>query len=111
MFHDTINQFSPLFNPQELTERLVEAAEDGRIEKVKEILSTENGEKCINEAVDYKTAIEAAAENGHFDVVECLFQNGAELRKAVKLAEGKGHEGIVALLKDHWVSFSCLIAY
>jgi ankyrin repeat protein len=85
--------------------RLIQAAEDGRLDLVQTLLKAgaDPNAKCE----DGFTVLMWAAARGHVEVVKALLQSGAELnartrrgRTASDIANQERHDDVVALLRE-----------
>ena len=68
-------------------EDMVNAAVTGDVGKVQQLL--DEGACGVDDQFNGKTALVAAAQNGHLDVVHVLIQYNASLEKAVSLCACK----------------------
>ena len=101
--------FGPLFSPFEETyeDTLYSAARDGDLAMVKYHLSEGVDVNTRYNKTSPRTALNAAAINGHLDVVELLLDNGANFTRVVRgdapaltAAARHGHTDIVRLLLE-----------
>ncbi|XP_049843535.1 ankyrin repeat and protein kinase domain-containing protein 1-like [Schistocerca gregaria] len=88
---------------EEKGRRLIQAAEQGSVEKVRLLLKAGAGVGAVEEG--NWTALHCAAERGHVEVVRCLIDGGAEVDARTKwqhtplhLAAICGHTDVVRLL-------------
>ena len=72
-------------------EDLVNAAATGDVGKVEQLL--EGGACGVDDKFEGKTALQAAAQNGHLDIVHVLTQYNASLEESVSRWRGGGGEG------------------
>ncbi|MCX5470025.1 ankyrin repeat domain-containing protein [Acinetobacter nematophilus] len=100
-----LNSFSPIPKDDEelYLPELVYAASLGDIEQVEQLLSQGIDPNQTDE--EGYSALQAAAENDHLEIVKCLVNKGADTHykaqyTALELAEMAGNEKIVVYLKN-----------
>lgn len=67
----------------DLNEELVKAAATGDSQKVEEILK--KGEVDVNGVFAGHTALQAASQNGHLEVIHILLRNNAQVEKEASI--------------------------
>lgn len=92
--------------PQRREKGLIRAAEDGRLDLVRNLL--EAGANPNAKSDGDVTVLIWAAARGHLEVVKALLESGAEPnartrrgRTAVDIATQEGHDNVVALLREN----------
>ncbi len=91
--------------PQRREKELIQAAEDGRLDLVGELLQA--GGNPNAKTYGDVTVLMWAAARGHIEVIKMLLESGAEPnartrkgRTAVDIAVQEGHESVAALLRE-----------
>ena len=73
-------------------EELVKGSSNGDMVRVEQLLE---GEACgVDDQFNGRTALQAAAQNGHIDVVRTLIYFKANLEEEVKGRRGRGGGGV-----------------
>ena len=92
--------------PQRREKGLIRAAEDGRLDLVRNLL--EAGANPNAKSDGDVTVLIWAAARGHVEVVKVLLQSGAEPnartrkgRTAIEIAMQEGHDHVAALLREN----------
>ena len=92
--------------PQRRENRLIQAAEDGRLDLVRNLLQA--GASANAKSDGDVTVLMWAAARGHVEVVKVLLESGAEPnartrkgRTAVDIATQEGHDHVAALLREN----------
>ena len=92
--------------PQRREKGLIRAAEDGRLDLVRNLLEAGT---CPNAKSDGDvTVLMWASARGHVEVVKMLLESGAEPsartrkgRTAIEIAKQEGHDHVAALLREN----------
>ena len=92
--------------PQRGKKGLIRAAEDGRLDLVRNLLKAGANPNTKSEG-DF-TVLMWAAARGHVEVVKALLESGADLhaltrrgRTAIEIAMQEGHDHVAALLREN----------
>ena len=91
--------------PQNRRKGLIRAAEDGRLDLVRNLLQAGANPNATSDGD--LTVLMWAAARGHAEVVRALLESGADLsaqtrrgRTAVQIATQEGHDHVAALLRE-----------
>ena len=102
-----IHEMKPSLRQDHLAYRLREAACDGQLENVKNLL--EEGADIHSQGGRFDTALQAASYNGHEAIVKLLLENGADVNlrggqefdSPLQAASVKGRVAIAKMLLEH----------
>ena len=91
--------------PRRRDKRLIQAAEDGRVDLVDQLLQAGGNPNAKSD--DDFTVLMWAAARGHIEVIKTLLESGAEPnartrkgRTAEDIAVQEGHDSVAALLRE-----------
>lgn len=79
-------------------EDLVKGAASGDVGKVDQLLT--EGECNVNDQFNGRTALQAASQNGHIEVVQCLIKHKANLEEEVMCTQTYVYMLIILSITD-----------